>query len=286
LIAIQRFALSNMTRIIDFHTHLDDRWLHVRAASAADMVTALDRYGVDIACVFTIMGFYEDCRAHNDALLERANYRPDRMIPFVTVDPKVGHAAVDELERCLQNPRFRGVKFHPWLQAFASSMLRETMLEILRVAGRHQVPVLFHDGTPPYSTTFQIAELARWAPETTIVLGHAGSADYVDPAAQLIRDLPNLYGNFCGSRPGDLLHLIAVGGADKIIFGSDFGAGTWMLLAERIDNVIEAGLAAEDLDKVLYANAARLLHLEDSPQCSVPAAANGAVGEMKAGVVQ
>jgi predicted TIM-barrel fold metal-dependent hydrolase len=269
-----------MTRIIDFHTHLDERWLHIKAASPTDMIAALDRHGVDIACVFTIMGFYEDCRAHNDSLLERANFRPDRLIPFVTVDPKVGREAVDELERCLANPRFRGVKFHPWLQAFASSMLRDTMLEILRIAGRHQVPVLFHDGTPPYSTTYQVAELARWAPETTIVLGHAGSADYVDAAAQLIRDLPNLYGNYCGSRPGDLLHLVALGGADKIIFGSDFGAGTWKLLPERIDNVLEAGLSEGDLDLILYANAARLLHLQDLPLPSHPAT-NGAVARVQ-----
>jgi uncharacterized protein len=275
-----------MTRIIDFHSHLDERWLHVKAASAADMIAALDRYGVDIACVFTIMGFYEDCRAHNDALLERANSRPDRLIPFVTVDPKVGRNAVDELERCLANPRFRGVKFHPWLQAFASSMLRDTMLEILRVAGRHQVPVLFHDGTPPYSTTYQVAELARWAPETTIVLGHAGSADYVDPAAQLIRDLPNLYGNYCGSRPGDLLHLVALGGAEKIIFGSDFGAGTWKLLPERIDNVLEAGLSAADLDRVLYANAARLLRLEDQPLTSTSATNSCSAREPNSEVVR
>ena len=254
-----------MTRIIDFHTHLDERWLHVTTANAADMVRALDRFHVEAACVFTIMGFYEDCRQHNDALLERANYRPDRLIPFVTVDPKLGRPAVVELERCLANPRFRGVKFHPWLQAFASSMVRDTMTEILRISGEHRVPVLFHDGTPPYSTTFQIAELARWAPETIVVLGHAGSADYTDPAAQLIRDLPNLYGNFCGSRPGDLVHLVEVGGADKLIFGSDFGAGSWRLLPERIDNVLDAGLSTEDLDKVLYANAARLLDLEVRP---------------------
>jgi predicted TIM-barrel fold metal-dependent hydrolase len=97
------------------------------------------------------------------------------------------------------------------------------------------------------------------------VLGHAGSADYTDAAAQLIRDLPNLYGNFCGSRAGDLAHLVEVGGAEKLIFGSDFGAGSWKLLPERIDNVLEAGLATDDLDKVLYANAARLLHLEECP---------------------
>jgi predicted TIM-barrel fold metal-dependent hydrolase len=254
-----------MTRIIDFHAHLDERWLHVKCDNAADMVGTLDRFEVDAACVFTIMGFYEDCRAHNDALLQRANEYPDRLIPFVTVDPKQGPAAVEELERCLANPRFRGVKFHAWLQAFASSMLRDTMMDILHVAAKHDVPVLFHDGTPPYSTTYQVADLARWSPETKIVLGHAGSADYVDAAAQLIRDYPNLYGCFCGPRPGDLVHLIEVGGADKIIFGSDFGAAGWRLLPERIDNVLEAGLSESQLELVLYANAARLLRLDEFP---------------------
>lgn len=256
---------STMTRIIDFHTHLDERWFSSPTPGVTEMVAALDRFNVEIACVFTIMGFYEDCAAHNDALLRRADEYPERLIPFVTVDPKVGPASIVELERCLANPRFRGVKFHPWLQAFASSMVRETMTELLRIAGRHDVPVLYHDGTPPYSTTYQIAELARWAPDTTIVLGHAGSADYADAAAQLIRDLPNLYGNYCGSRPGELLHLVDVAGAEKIIFGSDFGAAGWRLLPERIDNVTEAGLGEEELDRILYTNAAKLLRLDQRP---------------------
>jgi hypothetical protein len=156
-----------MTRIIDFHAHLDERWLHVKCDTPADVVRNLDRCGVEAACVFTIMGFYEDCVAHNEALLERANAFPDRLIPFVTVDPKQGRAAVDELERRLSNPRFRGVKFHPWLQAFASSMLRDTMMDILHVAADRQAPILLHDGTPRYSTTFQVAELTERQPITS-----------------------------------------------------------------------------------------------------------------------
>jgi predicted TIM-barrel fold metal-dependent hydrolase len=257
-----------MTRIIDFHAHLDERWLHVPCDTPAQMVATLDRFEVEAACVFTIMGFYEDCRAHNDALLRRADEFPERLIPFVTVDPKVGRAAVDELERCLANERFRGIKFHPWLQAFAASMLRDTMMDILHVATEHRTPILFHDGTPPYSTTYQIAALARWSPETTIVLGHAGSADYVSPAAELIRDTPNLYGCFCGPRPGDLLHLVELAGADKIMFGSDFGAAGWRLLPERIDNVLEAGLSDADLEKVMYSVSARLLKLDERPLAS------------------
>ena len=246
-------------KIIDFHAHLDDRWLHKPIPDASHLVAALDRFGVDAACVYTIMGFYGDCPKHNDLLLERCRAYPDRLIPFVTVDPKEGRAAVDELERCLEHPEFRGIKFHPWLQAFASSMLEETTIEILKVAARTSTPVLYHDGTPPYSTTFQIAELARWVPEARVFLGHAVSADYTDPAARLIRDVPNLYGCFCGSRPGDLVHLVETAGAGKFVFGSDFDPGSWEILAERLDNTTEAGLAPDQLEAVLWRNADRLL---------------------------
>jgi predicted TIM-barrel fold metal-dependent hydrolase len=250
-------------RIIDFHAHLDGDWLGMRMLTPAEMVAALDREGIESACVFTIAGFYGDCPRHNDALLARTNEAPKRLIPFVTVDPKLGAPAVRELERCLKDGRFRGVKFHPWLQAFAPSMVKPTMIDILRLSAEHRAPVLFHDGTPPYSTTFQIADTARWVPEATIVLGHAGLADYTDAAAQLIRDLPNLYACYCGPRPGELLYLLRVAGESKIMFGSDFGPLGWDLLAERLDNVRLAGLSHEELAMVLGSNAARLLHLPE-----------------------
>ena len=246
-------------KILDFHAHLDDRWLHKPIPDASHLIEAMDRFGVGQTCVYTMMGFYADTPRNNDLLLERCRRHPDRLIPFVTVDPKEGTAAVDELERCLERPEFRGIKFHPWLQAFAPSMLEETTVAILKVAERTSTPVLYHDGTPPYSTTFQIADLARWVPGAKVFLGHAGSADYVDPAARLIRDIPNLYGCYCGSRPGDLVHLVETAGADKITFGSDCDPGSWELLAERLDNTIEAGLAPEDLEAVLWRNAERIL---------------------------
>src|SRR5438046_2824272 len=99
-------------RIIDFHAHLDDWWLDKRLPSAEEMVDALDRFGVECAGVYTVMGFYGDCVRHNDALLARCERYPSRLIPFVTVDPKEGAAAVLELERRLENPLFRGVKYH------------------------------------------------------------------------------------------------------------------------------------------------------------------------------
>lgn len=246
-------------RVIDFHTHLDKRWFDVPLLGEAEFIAGMDRCGVELACIFTVMGFYEDAPRHNDALAERAARHPGRLVPFATVDPKLGAAAVQELGRCIATGVFRGVKFHPWLQSFAPSMVKETLVKLLELAAQSDMPVLFHDGTPPYATTFQIAQTARWVRSAKVVLGHAGLADYTLAAAELVRDVPNLYACVCGPRPADIAHLVKTAGAQKVLFGSDFGLSDWMIVADRLDAVRGAGLTDSDIELVLWRNAARLL---------------------------
>lgn len=248
-------------KIIDFHTHLDDRWFDSPLLDQSSFMAGMDRCGVAAACVFTLMGFYEDCERHNDELLQRAAAAPDRLLPFVTVDPKLGDPAVRELERCIASGKFGGVKFHPWVQAFAPSMVKATMVAILERAAEAGLPVLCHDGTPPYATTFQIAAAARWVPKAKVVLGHAGLADYVDVAAQMIRDVENLYGCVCGPRVADVEHLVNVAGAEKLLFGSDFGLSDWMIIEDRLDSIRLAEIDDDDREKILWRNAAKLLKL-------------------------
>jgi uncharacterized protein len=253
-------------RIIDFHTHLDDYWYPGQPLiSESEFIETLDQFKIEAACTFTMRGFHEDCRLHNDALAARARRHPGRLIAFATVNPRCGDEAVAELERCLADPIFRGVKFHPWLQAFAPSMVQPVMIELLRCAARHGVPAVFHDGTPPYATTFQVAAVARWAPEATVVLGHAGLSDYVVAAGQLVRDIPNLHACICGPHAGEVSYLVQTAGADKLVFGSDFGFGDWTILAEFLDNVLESGIGQRAIEQILYTNAARLLRLDEEP---------------------
>lgn len=248
-------------RIVDFHTHLAERWFQNSLPTESEFIAAMDRCGVERSCIFTLMGFYGDCHKENEVLATYAQRHPARLIPFATVDPKLGSAAIEELELRLSNPLFRGVKFHNWLQANAPSMAKETTIQLLRCAARHHAPVLFHDGTPPYASTFQIAALARWVPEATVVLGHAGLADYVFAAGQLLRDIPNLHACFCGPKAGDLKYLVDAAGAERVLFGSDFGFSHWRMLAERLDDVYESGLPEDVLEKVLGSNAQKLLRL-------------------------
>src|SRR5687767_7042778 len=101
-------------KTIDFHCHFDPQWYAGRSSfDEAEYMRGLDRCDVDVACVFTINGLFGDCARHNDLMVERVARHAQRLIPFATVDPKHGDAAVTELERCLASGVFKGVKFHP-----------------------------------------------------------------------------------------------------------------------------------------------------------------------------
>ena len=54
--------------IIDFHTHLDERWLQTPLPSRQELLAGMDKLGVAVSCIFTIQGFYGDCRRHKESV--------------------------------------------------------------------------------------------------------------------------------------------------------------------------------------------------------------------------
>ncbi len=107
------------------------------------------------------------------------------------MNPSTMDDAVAEVERCVQQLGLSGIKLHPWLQAF--SVTHPGMKLIMDAASAFNVPVLFHDGTPPYATPRQIGWLAARHPKVTVILGHAGLADLWRDAADVARLCPNVW---------------------------------------------------------------------------------------------
>ena len=52
---------------------------------------------------------------------------------------------------------------------------------------------MFHEGTPPYADTLQVANLAELYPEAKIILGHAGLYDSYRNAVSAAKRLPNIF---------------------------------------------------------------------------------------------
>jgi len=246
-------------KVIDTHTHLPGRALGCVPRSAGEVRQEFQAEGLCGAWLMTLDGLLDDPHRHNDILAAAVRDHLDFFVPFCTVRPHVGaEACVAELGRAAGELGMRGLKLHPWLQAF--SMTHPAVVPIFRKAGQLGLPVLLHDGSPPYSTPLQIAMVAEQTPETTVILGHAGLDDLYEDAILACNRHPNVFLCLCSLSAGPIREVLRRCPADKLLFGSDGGLGPGAV-RPALAKFTGVDLPAEDLNKVFFANAQRLLPL-------------------------
>jgi hypothetical protein len=209
--------------IVDCHTHWGDCFQARDGANPAKWLATFDPYGVTHAIVLPFAGLLDagKIRADNDAVAAACAASGGRMIPFCTVNSWFPEEAIAELRRCFDRLNFRGIKFHPWLQG--QPVNSRGMDEICDIAAEHNAPILFHDGTPPYSLPSQMAMLAKRHPRTQMILGHCGLLEHWREAATAMQVAENLWGCLCGPHVAGMKHLIQRCDTSRLLWGSDFG---------------------------------------------------------------
>jgi len=247
--------------IVDAHMHLAERILGVPSYPAGELRRRMEAEGVGCAWALTSDGLHGDTRKWNDWLLDATRPHRDFFIPFCTVDPKKREEAVDELDHYIREGSMRGLKLHNWLQGVSTTA--PVMDDLLDACGQLAIPVMFHDGTPPYCTPLQFARLAENHPKTTIILGHMGLKDMWPDALRAARRLENIHLCFCAGVLVALRQALECVGAGRILFGSDCGSvGSEKLLRERVAAVRSLerwGVSVDDIDAILGRNALHML---------------------------
>ncbi|WDZ82652.1 amidohydrolase family protein [Micromonospora cathayae] len=217
----------------DMHTHLPT------ADSAAgrgwrrdDVLAAMDEMGVARSVVMTFDGLVGDPRPANDAVAAACADSGGRLVPLGSVHPRRPDAA-DEVRRCAGELGCRAIKLHPWLQGF--SPVEECLDPVAEAATETGLPLVVHDGTPPYSSPLQIAYLAERFPDLTVVLAHGGLFDLWRDAVAAVLRHPNLHVTLCGTAPlGIFRQIVALVGPEKISLGTDSGYGDPHLTRHRL----------------------------------------------------
>ena len=249
--------------IVDIHTHVSGgRVFGMSRVSAAEFVAGLDRSGVDKAIIYTVDGFFFDFVTCNDELPAFAQKLPGRLVPGPTVDPRHGRAAVDEMRRCQLELGMKGpLKIHGWLQGFspmdpAMELIAETAMEL-------GMPILFHDGTPPYSTSLQVATVAARFPQLTVILGHSGMRDMWLEALAAAKRCPNIMLCTCTTAPHGLERMVREVDARRIMMGTDHGFGLTPGNQEsRVEQIRQLDISNEVKALIMGENAQRLFQLE------------------------
>jgi predicted TIM-barrel fold metal-dependent hydrolase len=207
---------------IDFHVHRPStRGMWGLEDYPPDTYLALmDEMGVDASVILPLDGLVYDAPAGNDEVAAWCAKDPDRLIPFCTVAAREPDAPA-ELRRCVEELGIRGLKLHPWLQGIHP--LEPFMAPLCEEAARLGVPVLLHDGTPPYSTPLQIGALAARHPDVRFVLGHGGLYDLWPEAIAAVQRHPNVYACMTSLTPDAMRRLIHALPIERLLFGTDAG---------------------------------------------------------------
>ena len=213
--------------------------------------------GLAGAWLMTTDGLLKETIRHNDLLANGVENQRDFFVPFCTVNPHDDLAdSLKELERCAHKLKMRGLKLHPWLQAF--SMTHPNVVPILKTAGELGMPVLFHDGSPPYSAPLQIAYAAAQVPGTTIILGHSGLDDLWEEAIIACLRHDNIYLCLQGPSAGNMREIVRRCPVEKLLFVSD---GGFMpdLVRTAISKLRGSGLSQKELNAIFFENPRRLI---------------------------
>jgi hypothetical protein len=241
--------------MIDFHVH------QPRAGTYGpeEYVRTMDALGIDVSVVFTYEGLLRPSPEANDSLARFVAAAPARLVAFATVDPRDPQAG-SEIERCVRGHGMRGVKLHPWLQGFSAH--EPGLGAVCETVAALGVPVLFHDGTPPFSTPLQLASLALRHPATTVVLGHGGLHDLWREAVAAVATTANVHLCMCATPPYAMRAIVERCPLERLLFGTDAGLGPEPLqryAALRIRQLDGLGLSDAVLRAILEDNPRRLL---------------------------
>jgi predicted TIM-barrel fold metal-dependent hydrolase len=221
-------------KIYDCHTH----WWPDASLTLAEQISkweaAMDLHSISSAVVLPMRGLLNGAwvREDNDSLARAARLCPDRMLAFCTVNVWEDKDAIAELERCLALKIFRGIKFHPWLQACPPN--GRVMDQICEIAAEAGLPILYHDGTPPLSLPSQIGLLAYRHPKTQIILGHCGMLEFWREAIVALNHCSNLWGCLCSPHLAAIKEIVKSAPRQRLLWGSDFGFGPYDLIRYRL----------------------------------------------------
>ncbi len=230
------------------------------------------------AVVFTVDA--ETATGHppisSEEIADACNEHADVLIPFASVDPWRGKAAVRRARTLIEKHGVRGFKFHPSLQAFHPN--DPFVYPLYEVLAEHGVVALFHSGQTgigaglpggggirlKYANPLALDDVAADFPELPIVIAHP-SFPWQDEALAVATHKPRVHIDLSGWSPKyfppQLVRYANTLLRDKVLFGSDFPVITpdrWLADFDKLE------IKPEVRPMILKDNAVRLLGLADA----------------------
>lgn len=217
----------------------------------------------------------------------QAREHADVLIPFGSVDPHRGEAAVDQARSLVEEHGVAGFKFHPSLQAFSPD--DERWFPLWAALEELGVPALFHTGQNGigaglpggrgirlrYSNPLLLDEVAAEFPGLTLILAHP-SVPWQAEAISMATHKVNVYLELSGWSPkyfpAELVRAASGMLRRKTLFGTDYP-----LITPRrwLDDFATLDVREEAVPLILRENAIDVLGLRGRADATTAAARPG-----------
>lgn len=240
--------------IVDAHAHWGPWFFSMETGDLALNRDLLDRFGIDRQVVSAIEAITYDAASGNAALeREFAACDDERLLGFVTIDPRDLDAAQRDLER-LTGPRWVGVKIHTHYSQ--TPIASPAMADAIRLATDAGLPVLVHTWG---SDVVDLADVSARVDGARVIAGHMGAPGWrLIPTARERSD--RIWFEPCWSQPEAhrVRWVLDAIGHDRFVFGTD---ATLIDPSVTFGAVAAADLSDDERAAVMGGNAVALLGL-------------------------
>ncbi len=221
-----------MPLTIDAHNHLGVR--HGASQTGDELVARLDAAGVDRACAFPFVEGVFD----NDVVDEAVAAHPDRIIPFLAVNPWHRDDAVAEVHR-RADKGYLGVKLHPTIHGYHLSDL-DLVGPVVEAIRERELLVICHGASDLYNAPPEFAAICRAYPEVPFVMAHSGTFWSHGQAMDLASEVPNLYLETARVPVFEIAESVRKVGPHKVIWGTDSPFVDYVFEYEKMQRVTDS----------------------------------------------
>ncbi|MDE5973931.1 MAG: amidohydrolase family protein [Eubacterium sp.] len=238
---------------IDAHTHIGNfgGWAGL-SFTKERLIEQMDEFEVEKT--FLCPSNFQN----NDDVVDAVQAYPDRIVPFVWVNPALDDVE-KKLDKYINQEGFKGIKMQPLFDSFVAD--DPVVYPVMDFAGEYDIPVFIHCGHPPFSLPWSIALLAEQYPDVKVTMIHMGHGHgvYIDASLKMARRYNNLYLEMSGMPMGSKIkEVYETVGSDRIMFGID---SPFHHPTVEIQKVLSCGLDEKAQEDVFYNNAKKLLRL-------------------------
>lgn len=206
--------------IVNAHAHIGESRVFDHTFSEKELIEGMDKYGIDVSIVQPLIG-PKSYQEYHDDIADVAVRYPGRIVGMTAFSPHIDRDDYfAEVERCVKELGFVGVKLHPF--EMAVDPLSADGRVAFEAASAFGVPLMVHTGVgSPFAGPAKLVPRAREFPHLPIIMAHAGLIVYTHEAMVAAELCQNLYfePSWCSYY---LVHeMIKKFGYERVMIGGD-----------------------------------------------------------------